>query len=63
MKDCWLMGRKESNQTNHSKRQRQCTMLRLRPAAYIHLSTIGKRRFLMTSSLRQHITGYTVANS
>ena len=32
------------------------------PAAYIHLSTNEKRRYVMTSGLRQYIVGYTVAN-
>ena len=32
------------------------------PAAYIHLSTNGKRRYVMTSGFRQFIAGYTVAN-
>ena len=32
------------------------------PAAYIHLSTNEKRRYVMTSGLRQYIAGYTVAN-
>ena len=47
-------------------------MLRLRPAAtscnisspaaYIHFSTNEKRRYVITSSLRQFITGNRVAN-
>ena len=32
------------------------------PAAYIHLSTNGKRRYVMTSGFRQYIAGYTCAN-
>ena len=32
------------------------------PAAYIHLSTNEKRRYVMMSGLRQYIAGYTVAN-
>ena len=32
------------------------------PAAYIHLSTNEKRRYIMTLGFRQYITGYTVAN-
>ena len=32
------------------------------PAAYIHLSTNEKRRYVMTSGFRQYIAGYTVAN-
>ena len=32
------------------------------PAAYIHLSTNGKQRYVMTSGFRQYIAGYTVAN-
>ena len=32
------------------------------PAAYIHLSTNGKRRYVMTSGLRQYFAGYTFAN-
>ena len=32
------------------------------PAAYIHSSTNEKRRYVMTSGLRQYIAGYTVAN-
>ena len=32
------------------------------PAAYIHLSTNEKGRYVMTSGFRQYITGYTVAN-
>ena len=31
-------------------------------AAYIHLSTNGKRLYVMTSGFRQYIAGYTVAN-
>ena len=32
------------------------------PAAYIHLSSNEKRRFVMTSDFRQYIAGYTIAN-
>ena len=32
------------------------------PAAYIHLSTNEKRRYVMTSGFRQYIAGHTVAN-
>ena len=32
------------------------------PAAYIHLSTNEKRRYVMTSSFRQYIAEYTVTN-
>ena len=32
------------------------------PAAYINLSTNEKQCYVMTSSLQQFITGYTVAN-
>ena len=31
-------------------------------AAYIHLSTNEKRRYVITSGFRQYIAGYTVAN-
>ena len=31
-------------------------------AAYIHLSTNEKRRYVMTSGFQQYIAGYTVAN-
>ena len=36
--------------------------LNLLPAAYIHLSTNEKRRYVMTSGFRQYIAGYTVEN-
>ena len=42
--------------------QRLPAALNRSPAAYIHLSTNEKRRYIMTSSLRQYIAGYTVAN-
>ena len=32
------------------------------PAAYIHLSTNEKRRYIITSDFQQFIPGYTVAN-
>ena len=55
-----------------SKRQWKCTMLHLRPvavsciyglpAAYIRLSTNEMQCYVMTSSLRKYVAGYTVAN-
>ena len=42
--------------------QRMSAAFNCPPAAYIHFSANEKRGYAMTSSLRQYIAGYTVAN-
>ena len=44
-------------------RLRQAAASCKKPLAYIHLSTYEKRRYVMTSGLRQCIAEYNVANS
>ena len=46
----------------HAYVQRLSAALNRLPTAYIHLSTNEKRRYVMTSGLRQYIAGYSVAN-